>query len=76
MQYVRPGSLSSSDPALLPEEVREAMRKVLDECLVEAKRRIEVCRPAIDAIVEVLREKGTLTGEELVAVWEQHKPEA
>ena len=76
VQYVRPGSLSSSDPALLPEEVREAMRKVLDECLVEAKRRIEVCRPAIDAIVEVLREKGTLTGEELVAVWEQHKPEA
>ena len=50
--------------------------QVLDECLVEAKRRIEVCRPAIDAIVEVLREKGTLTGEELVAVWEQHKPEA
>ena len=75
VQYVRPGSLAASDPALLPEEVREAMRKVLDECLVEAKRRIDVCRPAIDALVEVLREKGTLTGEELVAVWEQHKPE-
>lgn len=73
VQYVSPSSLKAYDPSRLPEEVRLSMRKVLDECLVEAKRRIEACRPAIDALVEELREKGTLTGDELVAVWDDCK---
>ncbi len=75
VQYVSVGSSKGADPAQLPEEVRDAMRKVLDECLAEAKQRVDACRPAIDALVEKLRERGTLTGEELVEVWEKHKGE-
>ena len=74
VQYVSHAGTRASDPSQLPKEVREAMRKVLDGCLAEAKRVIEACRPAIDALVEALNEKGTLTGEELMEVWERHRP--
>lgn len=72
VQYVGLGGSKATDPALLPEEVRGAMRTVLDGCLAEAKHRIEACRPAIDALVEALRERGTLTGGELVEIWGEH----
>ena len=71
VQYVGLGTAEAADPSQLPEETREAMRTVLDACFTEAKRRIEACRPAIDALVEGLRAKGTLTGEELYAVWSE-----
>ena len=64
------GRRAPKDLATLPDEVRFEMRKVLDECFVAAKARIERCRPAIDAFVAELSERSTMTGEELLQVWE------
>ena len=60
--------------ANLPEQTLAAMTRVLDECHVEAKSRIEECRCAIDAITAALKEKSTMSGEELLEVWEANKP--
>lgn len=73
VQFVSPKS-RSIDMDSLPKETLPAMQRVLDECHDEAKRRVEECRPAIDAITAALKDKATLTGEELLAIWEANKP--
>ena len=62
--------------ANLPSETLAAMTRVLDECHDEAKRLVEECRGAIEAIASALKEKSTLTGEELLKIWEGSKPGA
>ena len=62
--------------ANLPSETLAAMTRVLDECHDEAKRLVEECRGAIEAIAAALKEKSTLTGEELLKIWEGSKPGA
>ena len=62
------------DLAKLPNETLAAMTRVLDECHGEARRRVEECRGAIDAITAALKEKSTLTGEELLAIWKDSAP--
>ena len=57
------------DATKLPDEVREAMNGLLEEAFAQAKETIRQNQQAYDQLVDLLCERGTISGDEITETW-------
>ena len=76
VQYVRPSSQKATPVSDLPEDVRAQMKDLLDGAFVRAGEVLATNRAKFERMVDYILEKGTATGEQLIAVWKGEEPAA
>lgn len=73
VQYADPERYQPPRMADLPQPVLDEMNKVMAECLESAKRAITEHREAYDALVETLEQGKTISGDQVVEIWNKRE---
>ena len=73
VQYAHPERYDPPRMADLPQPVLDAMNRVMESCLQDAKDAIQAHRASYDALVEVVSRDKTISGERVLAVWNEHE---
>ena len=73
VQYVGDAraSVDQAEIVELPREVRDEMNRVMASSFERAKEVIEAHRPVFDRLVEVLLAEQTISGERIMALWDE-----